>query len=65
MKKVRIKSDERYPVYSLEEVGDPKWFPEEIIEIEDKLYKEFDETETRFCEMQNKIGKLLKAGRLV
>ena len=65
MKKVRIKSDEMYPVYSLEEAGDPKWFPEEIIEIEDKFYKELDEIETRFYEMQNKIGKLLKAGKLV
>ena len=63
MKKVRIKSDEMYPMYLLEGAGDPKWFPEEIFEIEDKFYKEYDEIETRFREMQTKIEKLLKTKR--
>jgi len=65
VKKVRIKSDEVYPVYSLEEGCHPEYFPEEIVEIDEDFLKEFDEIETRFYEMQNKIGGLLKARKLV
>jgi len=65
VKKFRIKSDEVYPVYSLEEVCHPEYFPEEIVEIDEDFLKEFDETETKFYKMQNKMGKLLKARKLV
>lgn len=65
VKKMRIKSDEYYPLYSLEEVGNPKWFSGEIVEVDEKFYKEYDKIETEFFKLQTKIEKALKVGSLV
>lgn len=61
MKKVKIRIDEVYPVFSLEddlsEYGS-------VIEVEETFFSEYLEIEEKWYDMQNKLGKLSKLKRL-
>jgi len=61
--RLRLKQDELFPVFSFEEVGDEHWFKDEIIEVDEALFAEWDEVSDKFFANQNKLGKLAKRQR--
>lgn len=58
--KVRIFEDEWYSVFSIDEdYGDPKWFANEIVEVERSLIERYDKNFEEFMAIQKILKGLM------